>query len=121
MSSLNLLDDFLKKREEQNKIVLNNADRIIKRIYSLDALAYSDGALPGRTKELLGLTSSLVLRCDDCIAWHVYQCAELRIPTAEMVEAMGIAMLVGGTITVPHVRKALTLWDSLITDGSGEN
>jgi len=121
MSSSKLLDDFLKRREDQNKIVLANADTVMKRIYSVDALAYSDGALTEKIKELIGLTASLVLRCDDCIAWHVYRCAELKISTQELIEAMGIGMVVGGTITVPHVRKALTLWDSIEKEGSSDN
>lgn len=113
-----ILKEFLEKREHSNKVVIKNADRVIKRIYSVDALAYTGGALPVKTKELLGLTASLVLRCDDCIAWHIHQCSCADVSTEELVEALGIGMVVGGTITVPHVRKALVLWESLKEDGS---
>lgn len=120
MKNKNILAEFLARREKQNEAVLSNADKVIKRIYSADSLAYRDGALPVRTKELLGLTASLVLRCDDCITWHMYRCWELEIPTAEVVEALGIGTVVGGTITVPHVRRAMTLWESMKEDTVGE-
>ena len=113
MNNKSMLTEFLKRREKQNEAVLTNADKVIKRIYSVDSLAYKDGALPEKTKELLGLTASLVLRCDDCIAWHMYRCWELEIPTAEVVEALGIGTVIGGTITVPHIRRAMTLWESM--------
>ena len=115
-----MLDDFLTKREEQNEAVLRNADKVIKRVYSIDSLAYREGALTARTKELLGLTASLVLRCDDCIAWHLHQCFKVSVTTEEISEALGIGMVVGGTITVPHVRKAMTLWESFERDETFE-
>ena len=115
------LKEFLHRREDQNKVVLDNADRVMKRIYSIDTLAYREGVLPQTTKELLGLTASLVLRCDDCIAWHVHQCFELKISTEELVEALGIGMVVGGTITVPHVRRAMTLWESMKKGDPGDS
>ncbi len=104
---------FLKEREALNEAVLRNADHVIKRVYSVDALAYRPGALPEATKELLGLVSSLVLRCDDCISWHIHRCFELGLPTGQVVEALGIGMVVAGTITVPHVRRAVALWERL--------
>ena len=111
-----MLNEFLATREEQNKAVLRNADKVIKRIYSIDSLAYKAGALTEKTKELLGLTASLVLRCDDCIAWHLHQCYKARVTTEEITEALGIGMVVGGTITVPHVRRAMTLWEAFERD-----
>lgn len=105
--------DFLRQREELNEAVLRNADLVMKRVYSVDALAYRPGALPETTKELLGLVSSLVLRCDDCISWHIHRCFELGLRTEEVVEALGVGMVVAGTITVPHVRRAVALWERL--------
>jgi AhpD family alkylhydroperoxidase len=109
------VESFMNERE-----VLNRADRVVKRFFSLDSIAYGDGALPARTKELLGLTASLVLRCDDCVAHHLGRCRELGVSTEEMMEAMGIGMLVGGSITIPHVRRAVRYWRGLCgeTDGS---
>lgn len=104
---------FLREREALNEAVLRNADTVIKRVYSVDALAYRPGALPEGTKELLGLTASLVLRCDDCISWHIHRCHELGLGTQEVIEAMGVGMVVAGTITVPHVRRAVALWERL--------
>ncbi len=112
-------NDFLKEREAQNEAVLRNADQVIKRVYSVDALAYRPGALPEATKELLGLVSSLVLRCDDCISWHIHRCFDLGLPTEQVVEALGVGMVVAGTITVPHVRRAVALWEKL-SEGDGE-
>ncbi len=96
--------------------VLALADRTIKRLYSLDSVAYSEGSLPVRTKELIGLVASLVLRCDDCVTWHISRCSEEGVSTAEMVEALGIGMLVGGSITVPHIRRALDTWSRLLEE-----
>lgn len=103
---------FLQNREDLNKVVIDNSDRIMKRLLSVDSQAYNAGALTEQTKELLGLTASLVLRCDDCIAWHVHRCRETGISTEQLAEAMGIGMVVGGSITIPHVRRALSLWES---------
>lgn len=103
---------FLQNRDDLNKVVLENSDRIMKRLLSVDSQAYNAGALTEQTKELLGLTASLVLRCDDCIAWHVHRCRETGISTEQLTEAMGIGMVVGGSITIPHVRRALFLWES---------
>lgn len=113
------MKEFLEKRETQNSVVLDNADRIMKRLLSADSQAYSAGALTEQTKELLGLGTSLVLRCDDCIAWHVHRCYETGISTEQLTEAMGIGMLVGGSITIPHVRRALKLWESVNREDQG--
>ena len=107
-------DDFRREREELNTLLLDNADRVMKRFMSLDSLAYGEGALPVSVKELLGLTASLVLRCDDCISWHLSRCSEEGITTAEVMEAMGIGMVVGGSITIPHVRRGVRYWTELI-------
>ena len=97
------LDD---KIFEKNNLVIN-------RIFSLDKQAYIDGALDRETKELIGLCSSLVLRCDECVKYHLEQCYELKISTKKLMEALSIANLVGGTIVIPHLRKAVEYWDEL--------
>ncbi len=90
------IDDFAQQRERLNAIVMHYADLSIKRFYGLDSQAYREGALPQKTKEMLGLVASLVLRCDDCIKYHIIRCAEEGSTTDEMVEALGIGLVVGG-------------------------
>lgn len=104
---------FQQERERLNKLVMNYAGRDIKRFYSIDAQAYEDGALPAKTKELLGLVASTVLRCDDCIKYHLINCREQSVTTQELDEAPAIAMVVGGSITIPHIRRAFAAWDEL--------
>jgi AhpD family alkylhydroperoxidase len=104
---------FQQERERLNKLVMNYAGRGIKRFYSIDAQVYEDGALPGKTKELLGLVASTVLRCDDCIKYHLINCREHGVTTQEFDEALAIAMVVGGSITIPHIRRAFGAWDEL--------
>lgn len=96
-----------------NERLLGTKDKVIQRIYSLDTITYRDGALDARTKEMLGLVSSMVLRCDDCIKYHLEQCFELGVSTNEMLEIFGVANLVGGTIVIPHTRRAMEYWDLL--------
>jgi AhpD family alkylhydroperoxidase len=93
------------------------ADLSIKRFYGLDSQAYREGALPRRTKELLGLVASLVLRCDDCIKYHIMQCHNEGVTSDELVEALAIGLVVGGSITIPHLRRALQAWDELLSRG----
>ncbi len=107
------IEEFKAEREELNRIVMQYADLGIKRFFSLDSQAYREGALPPKTKELLGLVASLVLRCDDCIKYHIIRCDEEGVASAELVEALGIGLLVGGSITIPHLRRALQAWDEL--------
>lgn len=107
------LNEFKAERERLNKIVMKYSDRTIKRFYSLDGQAYRDGALPARTKELLGLVASLVLRCDDCILYHIGQCHAEGISDAEFEEAMAVGLVVGGSIVIPHLRRAFAAWDEL--------
>ncbi len=88
-------------------------NKIIKRIFNLDTNTYMDGALDTHTKEMLGLVSSMVLRCDDCIKYHLIQCHEQGVNTEELMEIFGVANLVGGTIVIPHTRRALEFWEEL--------
>ena len=85
----------------------------IKKFYSLDSQVYSEGALSKKIKELLGLVASLVLRCDDCIKYHIIRCHEEGLKSDELEEALAIGLVVGGSITIPHLRRALQAWDEL--------
>ncbi len=114
------LDQFWQEREELNKIVLEMADLPIKRFFSLDGQTYRSGALPVQTKELLGLVASTVLRCDDCIRYHIVQCFRAGVTTEEFTEAMGVALIVGGSITIPHVRRAFRAWKTLVETHPGD-
>lgn len=105
--------EFLAERERLNALLLRRANLVTKRFFALDTDAYEDGALPRKTKELLGLVASLVLRCDDCITYHVLQAWEVGATAAEITEAMTIALVVGGSIVIPHLRRATALLDEL--------
>ena len=107
------VEDFRSDREALNEIVMRYANLGIRRFFSLDSQAYRAGALSKKTKELLGLVASLAPRCDDCIQYHVIQCHEEKVASDELVEALGIGLLVGGSITIPHLRRALRSWDEL--------
>ncbi len=108
-----LINDFNSYRQKMNEKILAADNKVLKRIYSLDTLAYSDGALPAKTKEMLGLATSMVLRCDDCIRYHLGKCHELGVTTGEIFEVFAIANLVGGTIVIPHTRRAVEYWEEL--------
>ncbi len=108
-----LVKEFNDYRSKMNDKLLSDNNLIIKRIFNLDTNAYSEGALDIKTKELLGLVASTVLRCDDCIKYHLETSYKNGITKEEMMEAMGIATLVGGTIVIPHLRKAYEFWEAL--------
>lgn len=112
--TMNLVEQFNTYRSQMNERILDADNLIIKRIFNLDTNAYQAGALDVKAKELIGLTCSLVLRCDDCVKYHLGKCKEVGFTTAEVHEAMGVATLVGGTIVVPHLRRAFEYWDELI-------
>jgi len=88
-------------------------NKVMKRIYSIDTLTYQEGTLNTKTKEMLGLVSSMVLRCDDCIKYHLGKCHELGVTTDEIFEIFSIANMVGGTIVIPHTRRAVEYWEEL--------
>lgn len=98
--------DFRARRQEQNERVLKTENLVIKRLFSLDQATYKDGALSGKTKELLGLVASMVLRCNDCIDYHLEKCVNHNYSRQEIEEAMSVATLVGGSIVIPHLRHA---------------
>ena len=101
------LAEFKAYREKMNEKILKNGGLAINRFFNLDTHAYDDGALPRKTKELLGLVSSLVLRCDDCVSYHIIQCVEVGVTDAEFYEAFNVGLIVGGSITIPHLRSAV--------------
>jgi AhpD family alkylhydroperoxidase len=105
--------DFQEERERLNEIAMRYAGLNMKRFYNLDAQAYHGGALPARTKELLGLVASFVLRCDDCIEYHVLRCREEGVTSEELEEALAVDLVVGGSITIPHLRRAFEVWENL--------
>jgi AhpD family alkylhydroperoxidase len=107
------IEEFQKDRERLNQIVMKYAGANVKRFWSIDSQVYRRGALPAKTKELLGLVASLVLRCDDCVKYHVIRCHEEGLKDDEMEEALAIALVVGGSITIPHLRRAFEVWDEL--------
>jgi AhpD family alkylhydroperoxidase len=113
-----LEQEFAAYRARMNERVLAEDNRVIKRVYSVDSLAYAEGgALPRQTRELLGLVASMVLRCDDCVKYHLVEARAAGSSRRELVEAMSIALVVGGTIVVPHLRRAVEFLDDLETPG----
>ena len=100
------LADFQKFRAELNQEILGSDHLGMKRFFALDHQAYEPGALPTKTKDLLGLVASTVLRCDDCITYHLVRCGEEGWKRAEIIDALDVALIVGGSITIPHVRRA---------------
>jgi len=100
------LDDFQKFRADLNDEILNCGHLGMKRFFALDHQAYDSGALDEKTKELLGLVASMVLRCDDCITYHLVRCGEVGWKREEVIDALNVALIVGGSITIPHVRRA---------------
>ena len=107
-------DEFNQYRQKMNdRLLTADNNKVIKRIFNVDTNAYLEGVLPVKTKEMLGLVSSLVLRCDDCIRYHLIKCHENGMNEDELFEVLGIANLVGGTIVIPHTRRAVEFWDDL--------
>jgi len=107
------LESFRKERERLNARVLEQANLETKRFFSLDSQCYRAGALSAKTKELMGLVASMVLRCDDCISYHVIRCAEEGVTQDEFQESFSVALVVGGSIVIPHLRRAVELLDEV--------
>jgi len=105
------VEEFRKKRESQNKKILTRNNLNIKRFFGIDTAVYRKGALDVKTKELLGLVASMVLRCDDCITYHLIRCREEKVTDKEIDEALSIALVIGGSIIIPHLRRAYELWE----------
>jgi AhpD family alkylhydroperoxidase len=107
------LAEFRQFRERMNSRILGENNLVINRFFNLDGRAYEAGALDVKTKELLGLVASMVLRCDDCITYHVIRCAEEGCTRDEVFETMSIGLIVGGSIVIPHLRRAVDRWDEV--------
>ncbi len=105
---------FKEERVKLNELILSKKDLNIQRFFALDNSVYREGALDEKTKELAGLSASLVLRCDDCIAYHTIRVRELGVNTKEFGEIMSVGLIVGGSITIPHIRRAYELWEELL-------
>ena len=113
-----LITEFNDYRAKMNEKLLADDNKVIKRIFNLDTNTYMEGALDVKTKELLGLVASAVLRCDDCIKYHLETAYKNGVNRTEMMEAMSIATLVGGTIVIPHLRRAYEFWEALEEAGT---
>ena len=107
------IQEFNEYRTKMNEVILGKQNKVIGRLYNLDTNAYMEGALPVQTKEMLGLVASMVLRCDDCIKYHLGKCHEEGITTEQMYEIFAVANIVGGTIVIPHTRRAAEYWEAL--------
>ena len=112
------LAEFRAFRERMNERILEQKNVGINRFFALDNRAYENGALDDRTKEVAGLAASLVLRCDDCIAYHVIRCKELGLSNEELFEVFNVGLVVGGSIVIPHLRRAVDLLDEIDEDRS---
>jgi len=117
MSSL--VKEFNEYREKMNEVILSKNNLVMKRLWNLDTNTYEAGALDQKTKEMLGLVASMVLRCDDCIKYHLGKSRELGLTTEEVYEVFAIANIVGGTIVIPHTRRAAEYWETLRTEEQG--
>ena len=107
------ITEFRAFRQRMNDRILEADNLEIRRFFALDSRTYEDGALPSRTKELMGLVASMVLRCDDCITYHLARCLEEDLPDDEIFEAFSVALVVGGSIVIPHLRRAVATLDEL--------
>ncbi|MBL0102881.1 MAG: carboxymuconolactone decarboxylase family protein [Bacteroidetes bacterium] len=108
-----LVNDFNEYRSRMNNKILDADNLVIKRLFNLDTNTYADGALNTKTKEMLGLVASMVLRCDDCVKYHLGKCHDEGITTEELFEIFAVANIVGGTIVIPHLRRAVEFWEAL--------
>lgn len=117
---MSIVKEFNDYRVKMNEKIMAQDNKVMKRFFSLDNQAYQDGALDLKTKELLGLVASMVLRCDDCIKYHVGTCHELGTTTDEVYEVFSIANLVGGSIVIPHTRRAVEYWEALEDEAKSE-
>ena len=117
-SMSNLVQDFNDYRTRMNEVILGKDNLVIKRLWNLDTNTYAEGALSTQTKEMLGLVASMVLRCEDCIKYHLGKCHELGVTTEQVYEIFAVANIVGGTIVIPHTRRAAEYWEALQETGN---
>lgn len=109
------VEEFNEYRTRMNERILDSDNLVLKRLFNLDTNTYAEGALSVKTKEMLGLVASMVLRCDDCIKYHIEKCHQNKVTRDEIFEVFAIANIVGGTIVIPHLRRAVEFWESLET------
>lgn len=109
----NEIKEFNDYRSKMNELILSKDNLVLKRLFNLDSNTYAEGALPVKTKEMLGLVASMVLRCDDCIKYHLLKCYEAKCNTQEIYELFAVANIVGGTIVIPHTRRAAEFWEAI--------
>ena len=107
------IEEFDDSRTKMNEVILGKQKKVINRLFNLDTNTYAEGALSTKTKEMLGLVASMVLRCDDCIKYHLGKAHEQGVTTEEMYEIFAVANIVGGTIVIPHTRRAAEYWEEL--------
>lgn len=110
---MNKVEEFNTYREKMNEKILGSENLVLKRLFNLDSNTYANGALSSQVKEMLGLVASMVLRCDDCIKYHLGKCHEAGVTTEQMFEIFAVANIVGGTIVIPHTRRAVEYWEEL--------
>jgi len=110
----NSIQEFNDYRQKMNDVILSKDNLVLKRLWNLDTNTYDDGAIDKKTKEMLGLVASMVLRCDDCIKYHLQKCHELGLSTDELYEIFAVANIVGGTIVIPHTRRGAEFWEALV-------
>ncbi|MBS1626627.1 MAG: carboxymuconolactone decarboxylase family protein [Bacteroidetes bacterium] len=108
-----LVNEFNNYRTKMNDVILSKNNLVMKRLWNLDTNTYEEGVLDKKTKEMLGLVASMVLRCDDCIKYHLGKAHELNVTTDELYEIFAVANIVGGTIVIPHTRRAAEYWEEL--------
>ncbi len=113
------LEEFRRFRERMNERILEAGNLEIRRFFALDSRTYEEGALPVKTKELMGLVASMVLRCDDCVTYHLVRCKEEGVTEPEFFEAFSVALVVGGSIVIPHLRRAVDTLDQLSAETGG--
>ena len=113
----NRVKEFTEFRKRMNERILEHDNQVVRRFFALDTQTYKDGALDLKTKELLGLVASLVLRCDDCISYHIAQCREAGVSRDEFFETFSVGLVVGGSIVIPHLRRAVDFLDQLESEG----
>ncbi len=111
-----LISEFNDYRTQMNEVILSKNNLVIKRLWNLDTNTYAEGAVSTQTKEMLGLVASMVLRCDDCIKYHLGKCHEEGVTTEQLYEIFAVANIVGGTIVIPHTRRAAEYWEALLAD-----
>jgi len=107
------ISEFAAFRQRMNERILSEDNQVVRRFFALDTQTYKDGALPSKTKEMLGLVASLVLRCDDCISYHVAECRNAGVERDEFFEIFSVGLVVGGSIVIPHLRRAVDFLDQL--------